>query len=126
VLARVREKQFTDSAAKAAESLRSELERLKDCASVGDVRGMGLLYGIEFVAERESKRPYDASQQYSSRVAAAAAKLGVMTYPMQGCVDGIAGDHLLIAPPAVIRGDEIGFAVKQLRVAIEQAAKACS
>jgi adenosylmethionine-8-amino-7-oxononanoate aminotransferase len=42
-----------------------------------------------------------------------------MVYPMQGCVDGVAGDHLLIAPPAVITSEEIGWAVKQLGEAIE-------
>lgn len=125
VLARLRERQFMEDSADAAKSLRSELETLNECATVGDVRGLGLLYGIEFVADKKSKRPYDPAQQFSAKVGAAAAKLGVMTYPMQGCVDGIAGDHLLIAPPAIIRADEIEFAVKQLRSAIEQVAKSC-
>lgn len=126
VLARLCEKQFTDNAASAAESLRSELKSLNDCESVGDVRGLGFLYGIEFVADKHTKRPYDPAQQFSSKVGAAAANLGVMTYPIQGCVDGIAGDHLLIAPPAIIRADEIEFAVKKIRVAIEQVGKSCN
>jgi hypothetical protein len=42
-------------------------------------------------------------------------------YPMQGCVDGVAGDHLLIAPPAVIDRDQIDWAVGTLAEAVEEA-----
>jgi hypothetical protein len=45
-------------------------------------------------------------------------------YPMQGCVDGVAGDHLLIAPPAVITTEQIGWAVQQLRAAVRESAQA--
>jgi hypothetical protein len=53
-------------------------------------------------------------------VAQAATARGVLVYPMQGCVDGRAGDHLLIAPPAVITAEEIRWAVAELRKAIEE------
>jgi adenosylmethionine-8-amino-7-oxononanoate aminotransferase len=43
---------------------------------------------------------------------------GLLVYPMQGCVDGVAGDHLLIAPPAVIAAEQIGWAVEQIRAAV--------
>jgi len=46
----------------------------------------------------------------------------LLVYPMQGCVDGVQGDHLLIAPPAVIRAEQITWAVEQLRSSIEEAA----
>jgi len=39
---------------------------------------------------------------------------------MQGCVDGVAGDHLLIAPPAVISREQIGWAVEQMRAAVAE------
>ena len=42
-------------------------------------------------------------------------------YPMQGCVDGIAGDHLLITPPAILTQEQIGWSVDQLRAAIQEA-----
>jgi adenosylmethionine-8-amino-7-oxononanoate aminotransferase len=45
-----------------------------------------------------------------------------MLYPMQGCVDGLSGDHVLIAPPAVISEEQIVWAVEQLGAAIEEAA----
>jgi adenosylmethionine-8-amino-7-oxononanoate aminotransferase len=54
-------------------------------------------------------------------VAAAAVKRGVLVYPIQGCVDGYQGDHLLLAPPAVIKEEEITWAVGELRSAVADA-----
>jgi adenosylmethionine-8-amino-7-oxononanoate aminotransferase len=104
-----------------AATLRSKLERLRDAKAVGDVRGVGLLWGVEFVSDKATKRPFAPDMNFAGRVAQAAVKRGLLVYPMQGCVDGVAGDHLLIAPPAVITGDQIEWAVKQLRAAIEEA-----
>jgi adenosylmethionine-8-amino-7-oxononanoate aminotransferase len=100
--------------------LKSALASLRECESVGDVRGIGLLWGVEFVADRASKQPFATDKQYSGKVAAAAAARGVMTYPMQGCVDGFAGDHLLLAPPAVCQQTEIHWAIEQLKLAIQE------
>jgi adenosylmethionine-8-amino-7-oxononanoate aminotransferase len=107
----------------AATHLEHALETLLDCSSVGDVRGLGLLWGVEFVADKRSKRPFPAVRNFAGRVARAAADRGLMVYPMQGCVDGVAGDHLLLAPPAIITPRQITWAVNQLRAAIAEAEK---
>jgi len=104
-----------------ATTLRHSLESLRDAKAVGDVRGIGLLWGVEFVADKSTKRPFSAELNFAGRVAQVATRRGLLVYPMQGCVDGIAGDHLLIAPPAVITAEQIDWAVKQLREAIEEA-----
>jgi adenosylmethionine-8-amino-7-oxononanoate aminotransferase len=104
----------------AGTAMKSELQRLYQCEAVGNVRGLGLLWGVEFVAEKSSKAPFAPSLQFSARVASTAAHRGVMTYPMQGCVDGERGDHLLLAPPAIIARDEIAWAVGELAAAIDQ------
>ncbi len=109
-------------AGSAAALVQVALETLRECKAVGDVRGIGLLWGIEFVADKPSKKPFATELNFAGRVGAAAAKRGLMVYPMQGCVDGVAGDHLLIAPPAVITSEEIGWAVEQLGEAIEESA----
>ena len=101
-------------------ALKSELASLHECRSVGDIRGIGLLWGVEFVADRGSKQAFPPKEQYSNRVAAAAALRGVMTYPMQGCVDGFAGDHLLLAPPAVSTAEDIHWAIEQLKISIQE------
>jgi adenosylmethionine-8-amino-7-oxononanoate aminotransferase len=104
-----------------AATLRNALESLRDAKALGDVRGIGLLWGVEFVADKATKQPFAPSLNFAGRVAQAAVKRGLLVYPMQGCVDGVEGDHLLIAPPAVITTEQIDWAVKQLREAIEEA-----
>jgi len=102
----------------AGANLARALANLPDVNTVGDVRGIGLLRGVEFVADKLSKRPFASKENFAGFVAAASAKRGVLVYPMQGCVDGKSGDHLLIAPPAVITEEQINWAVEQLQDAI--------
>jgi adenosylmethionine-8-amino-7-oxononanoate aminotransferase len=104
-----------------AAKLQSSLKTLLDLDQVGDVRGIGLLWGVEFVADKKSKRPFDPQLNFAGRVGQAASKRGLLVYPMQGCVDGISGDHLLLAPPAVITSKEIDWAISELRDAIAEA-----
>ena len=94
------------------------LETLQDLDPVGDVRGIGLLWGIEFVADKSSKRPFPPEHNFAGRIGAAATKRGLLVYPMQGCVDGTAGDHIVLAPPAMISPDQIDWSIAQLRSAI--------
>jgi adenosylmethionine-8-amino-7-oxononanoate aminotransferase len=105
-----------------AHSLRKEVDTLLDLPHVGDVRGLGLLLAVEFVADKTTKQPFPAQKTFSVRVGQLAAQRGVLVYPMQGSVDGISGDHVLLAPPAVITEDQIRWAVKELRAVIEEAA----
>lgn len=97
------------------------LGKLIDVPVVGDVRGVGLLWGVEFVRDRPSKEPFAPDKRFASMVATEASKRGVLTYPMQGCVDGRRGDHLLLAPPAV-ELERLLEAVNLLREAILAAA----
>jgi adenosylmethionine-8-amino-7-oxononanoate aminotransferase len=127
VLTRVQEQELvqaadSESRGSTAATLRQALERLRDAKAVGDVRGIGLLWGVEFVADKTTKRPFAPELNFAGRVAQAAVNRGLLVYPMQGCVDGVSGDHVLIAPPAVITAEQIDWAVKQLREAIEEAA----
>jgi adenosylmethionine-8-amino-7-oxononanoate aminotransferase len=97
------------------------LETLRTEEPVGDVRGIGLLWAVEFVADKASKRPFPPEQNFAGRISAAALKRGLLVYPMQGSVDGISGDHLLLAPPAVITPDQIAWSVDQLSASIREA-----
>jgi hypothetical protein len=105
----------------AGSMLRAALDGLRETPAVGDVRGIGLLWGVEFVVDPATKQPFPAEQNFAGRVATAAAKRGLLVYPMQGCVDGTAGDHLLIAPPAVITEEQIIWAAEQLNESILEA-----
>jgi adenosylmethionine-8-amino-7-oxononanoate aminotransferase len=72
------------------------------------------------VADKKSKHPFRAEQNFAGRVAQAASKKGLLLYPMQGSVDGSSGDHILIAPPAVISEDQITWSAAQLKAAIQE------
>ncbi|MGA6988749.1 MAG: aminotransferase class III-fold pyridoxal phosphate-dependent enzyme [Terriglobales bacterium] len=109
----------------AGSALKVALQSLRDLDAVGDVRGLGLLWGVEFVADKKTKAAFAPEKNFAGLVGQACLRRGVLVYPMQGCVDGVAGDHLLIAPPAVISADEIRWAVEEMRAALlESAAQA--
>jgi adenosylmethionine-8-amino-7-oxononanoate aminotransferase len=108
----------SECAGTSASAFKNALETLRNEKSVGDVRGIGLLWGVEFVADKKTKRPFSSEQNFSGHVGAAALKRGLLVYPMQGSVDGISGDHLLLAPPAVITPDQIAWSVEQLAASI--------
>ncbi len=101
--------------------LKDELQKLWKLDCVGDVRGLGLLWAVEFVADKQTKEPFPAEKKFAARVNDSAVKRGVLLYPMQGCADGRRGDHVMIAPPAVITDDEIRWAVQQVSEAIAEA-----
>ena len=103
--------------------MRRTLETLLELPAVGDVRGIGLLWGVEFVADKKTKLPFFADLNFAGRVGDAAKKRGVLVYPMQGSVNGHSGDHLLLAPPAVITPEQIDWAVGRLSEAVEEAAQ---
>lgn len=86
----------------AGRELRSALEPLRRFSVVGDVRGMGLLFGIELVRDAKTLEPYPADARVAHRIQEDALEAGVMTYPIQGCADGERGDHILLAPPYTI------------------------
>ena len=91
---------------------------------VGDVRGRGLLQGIELVSDRGSKEPFDPSLQLHARVKREAMARGLMVYPTGGTVDGTRGDHVLLAPPFIVGATTIETIVERLGEAIDAATAA--
>ncbi|MCA1337761.1 aspartate aminotransferase family protein [Pseudooceanicola marinus] len=87
---------------------------------VGDIRGRGLFRGIEIVADRDSKTPFDPSHKIHARIKAEAMAEGLLCYPMGGTIDGIHGDHVLLAPPYVCTEAEIDQITDRLARAIRR------
>ena len=90
----------------AAEMLRKELSTLESHPHVGEIRGLGLLVGVEFVKDKSTREPFPKKDNIAERVRQAALDENILTYPTQGCVDGTNGDHILIAPPFIITPQE--------------------
>ena len=86
---------------------------------VGDIRGRGLFRGVEIVKDRSTKEPFSRKLNIANNIKKEALNLGLICYPMQGTVDGIIGDHILIAPPFIINEDEINEISSKLKTTIE-------
>lgn len=88
---------------------------------VGDIRGRGLFRGIELVAERATKEPFDPGLKLHARIKAAAMERGLICYPGGGTADGAHGDHVLLAPPFIVEEGEVAEIVARLGEAIDAA-----
>jgi adenosylmethionine-8-amino-7-oxononanoate aminotransferase len=96
-------------------------ERFANKPYVGDVRGRGLFRGVELVADRGSKAPFDPSHKLHARVKKEAMARGLMVYPMGGAIDGIRGDHVLLAPPFIVSEGQIDAIVERLGDSVDAA-----
>ena len=85
---------------------------------VGDIRGRGLFWGLEFVTDRSTKTPFDPSLKLAAAVKSAAFDHGLICYPMAGTRDGVQGDHVLLAPPFIIDDHQIDELVDKLDQAV--------
>ena len=94
-------------------------ERFGNHPFVGDVRGRGLFQGLELVADRDSKVPFDPKLELHVRIKREAMARGLMVYPMGGTVDGTRGDHVLLAPPFIVDGSLVDTIVERLGNAID-------
>jgi len=111
-----------DNATRQGAALRADLaERFADHPHIGDIRGRGLFVGIELVADRESKRPFDPGLALNARVKRAAFARGLICYPGGGTADGHRGDHVLLAPPFIIGDEHRAELVDKLAAAIDDA-----
>lgn len=88
--------------------LRTQLEKLKSLFTfIGDVRGKGLLLGIEFVQDAVSKTPFPRNALITQRIVALAKEKGLLVYPAGAGIDGINGDSIIISPPLTINKKEM-------------------
>lgn len=107
-------------AAKRGQHLRRRLETLQQINVVGNVRGLGMFQGIEFVRDRATKAPFPAEVRLTQRIVDRAMELGLIVIGgMPGCADGTNGDQLQISPAFVFSEEQIDEAVALLRQAIE-------
>jgi len=88
---------------------------------VGDIRGRGLFWGVELVADRASKAPFDPALALHAAVKREGMARGLMVYPMGGTIDGRLGDHILLAPPFIVEEEQLDEIVDRLAAAIDAA-----
>jgi len=118
-LRRLTEDDLVEASARQGERLLKALSSvLEDDPSVGDVRGIGLMIGVELVEDRASRAPFPRELQATERVVAAARDAGLLLYSSRGHVDGRVGDLVMLGPPFVISDDDCALVVERTTAAI--------
>ncbi|MCK1368682.1 aspartate aminotransferase family protein [Bradyrhizobium sp. 62] len=95
------------------------IERFGNHRHVGDIRGRGLFWAIELVADRASRTSFDPALKLNQKIKAEAFANGLGCYPGGGTVDGVRGDHVLLAPPYIASPEEIDLIVDKLGTAVD-------
>jgi adenosylmethionine-8-amino-7-oxononanoate aminotransferase len=122
VLSVLTESNLSANAERMGQKLKSGLEAIAGRSSmIGQVRGKGLLLAIELVADPNTREPYPAERQAAQMLTDEAFALGLIVYPRRS-IHGLAGDHVLIAPPLIVTESECHEILKRL----EEALSACS
>jgi adenosylmethionine-8-amino-7-oxononanoate aminotransferase len=97
-------------------------ERLGSHPNVGEIRGRGLLVGLELVADRATRRPFPRAAHLIEGVMACARADGVLLYHGTGNADGTNGDTVLLGPPFVITDGEMVRLADTIALAVDRAA----
>lgn len=90
---------LVENAREVGSYLLGRLQELGDHPLVGDARGLGMMVGFELVQDKGTKEPYPLTMWLSQQFGAATLARGLVVYPLFGCVDGVAGDMVKLAPP---------------------------
>ncbi|UPK29384.1 aspartate aminotransferase family protein [Bradyrhizobium sp. 195] len=116
----IREDRLLDRIKERGKQLEQRLtERFGNHRHVGDIRGRGLFWAIELVEDRASRTSFDPALKLNHKIKAEALANGLGCYPGGGTVDGVRGDHVLLAPPYIASADEIDLIVDKLGTAVD-------
>ena len=116
---------LVERCARMGATLQGKLAALKGLPSVGDVRGLGLLAGVEFVADKATKAPFPRRLKFAETFVASALDAGLVVWPNVGQADGENGDLAMIAPPFTIGEGEIDEIVSRFAAALKTTLEAC-
>jgi len=107
--------------AQMGELMLEKLLPLQELPIVAEVRGKGLLIGVEFVADKETRAPFDASHGVTNRVVEGVFDKGVAIMPgAPGLIDGVEGDHIAISPPFTISPEEVDISVDAIIATVRE------
>ena len=121
----IKKQKLVERCAEMGVVLQRKLAALLELPSVGDVRGLGLLAGIEFVADKKTKAPFPRSLKFAETFVAKAQDAGLIVWPNTGHADGENGDLVMMAPPFIVTEAEIDEIVVRFKIAHSAALEAC-
>ncbi len=121
VLAIMEREHLVERAAEVGARLGAHIkEELSGHPMVGDIRGVGMFWGIELVHDKATKMPFAPEKKVTNRVLGAAVRRGLFFYPATGMAGKAGGDAMMIAPPFIIGDSEIEYIVRTAREALEE------
>lgn len=100
-------------------SLAEQLAPLRQHPHVGDIRGIGLMWAIEFVQDQTSRKPFARERHITEKLTAQLMQQGIIVYPCTGFASG-QGDAIMLGPPFIITEDEIEIVMAEIKVAMER------
>jgi adenosylmethionine-8-amino-7-oxononanoate aminotransferase len=115
----IKSRHMVEKAASTGALLQKKLKTLQGLPGVGDVRGIGMLAGVEFVADAQTKRPFPRAARFAETFTECAQDAGLVVWPNVGQADGENGDLVMIAPPFIISESEIDSLVSLFKTALE-------
>ena len=122
VLRILRDESLVEASATKGDRLSALLRgALEEHPSVGDIRGRGLMVGVELVADRATRRPFPRAARVTEGVVSAARERGVLVYSATGNANGVDGDTILLGPPFVITDSELQSVADVMTEAIDVA-----
>jgi adenosylmethionine-8-amino-7-oxononanoate aminotransferase len=123
VIRRLRDDALVERSRDLGDRVRKDLSTALDgCAAVGDVRGLGLMIGVELVRDRDTKEPFPRTDRVTERVLSAAREAGLLLYASTGHADGTNGDLVMLGPPFVLADEEATTLVERTAAAIRSVA----
>jgi adenosylmethionine-8-amino-7-oxononanoate aminotransferase len=118
----IREDNLVANVQKMGQRLETALhERFGNHRHVGDIRGRGLFWALEFVTDRATKQVFNPTLKLNERIKAEGMARGLATYPMGGTIDGTQGDHVIVAPPYIATASDIDTIVDRFGDAVDAA-----
>ncbi|MBI5243648.1 MAG: aspartate aminotransferase family protein [Elusimicrobia bacterium] len=117
----LKRRRLIERCARMGPKFHKRLAELKGLAHVGDVRGRGLLAGVEFVEDKESRAPFKRRLKFAEAFTEAAQEAGLVVWPNTGQAEGENGDLVMLAPPFIITEAQIGEIVSLFKIALEAA-----
>ncbi|HZS86049.1 MAG TPA: aspartate aminotransferase family protein [Chloroflexota bacterium] len=123
VLRIVVEERLAENAERVGRYLLDAVTRLLAHPLVGDVRGLGLMVGLELVRDKATKEPFPPEQGVAQMIVEEGLQRGVIVYPGNGSVDGVAGDHIKLSPPLILTEEQADELVAGLAGALDAVAE---
>lgn len=114
---------YVDNAAVQGEYLISRMQALVDNPIVGEIRGKGLMIGVEMVMDKNSKTPFESSVNAKERVMEIGLEEGIVLYPGGETVNNNLGDHFLLAPPITVTREQTELIFQRLVKTLDRAAE---